>query len=65
MGGAYPSISVGTEYFVDIDVSDLQGHHRIVLGIGVESPVRNEATVQTNVFVTNSVLGISHIEFIN
>ena len=64
-GGAYPSISVGTEYFVDIDVSDLQGHHRIVLGIGVESPVRNEATVQTNVFVTNSVLGISHIEFIN
>lgn len=64
-GGAYPSISVGTEYFVDIDVSDLQGHHRIVLGIGVESPVRNEATIQTNVFVTNSVLGISHIEFIN
>jgi hypothetical protein len=64
-GGAYPSISAGTEYFVDIDVSDLQGHHRIVLGIGAESPVRNEATIQTDVFVTNSVLGISHIEFIN
>lgn len=64
-GGAYPGIPAGTEYFVDIDVSDLQGHHRIVLGIGAESPVRNEATIQTDVFVTNSVLGISHIEFIN
>lgn len=59
-------IPVGAEYFVDIDVSDLQGHHRIVLGIAVsEASHREGFTIQVNVYVNNSVLGISHIEFIN
>ena len=55
----------GAEYFVDVDISDLQGHHRIALGIGVSSPNRQEATIQVNVVVNNSISGISHIEFIN
>ena len=59
-------IPVGAEYFVDIDVSDLQGHHRIVLGIAVsEASHREWFTIQVNVYVNNSVSGISHIEFIN
>lgn len=59
-------IPVGAEYFVDINVSDLQGHHRIVLGIAVsEASHREWFTIQVNVYVNNSVSGISHIEFIN
>ena len=59
-------IPIGAEYFVDIDVSDLQGHHRIVLGIAVsEASHREWFTIQVNVYVNNSVSGISHIEFIN
>lgn len=59
-------IPVGAEYFVDIDVSDLQGHHRIVLGMAVsEASHREWFTIQVNVYVNNSVSGISHIEFIN
>lgn len=59
-------IPVGAEYFVDIDVSDLQGHHRIVLGIAVaEANHRENFTIQVNVYVNNSISGISHIEFIN
>ena len=59
-------IPVGAEYFVDIDVSDLQGHHRIVLGMAVsEASHREWITIQVNVYVNNSVSGISHIEFIN
>ena len=59
-------IPVGAEYFVDIDVSDLQGHHRIVLGIAVsEANHRENITILVNVYVNNSVSGISHIEFIN
>lgn len=55
----------GAEYFVDVDVSDLQGHHRIALGIAVSSPDRREASIRVNVVVNNSISGISHIEFIN
>lgn len=55
----------GAEYFVDVDVSELQGHHRIAVGIAVSSPNRQEATIQVNVVVNNSISGISHIEFIN
>ena len=59
-------IPVGAEYFVDIDVSDLQGHHRIVLGMAVsEASHREWFTIQVSVYVNNSVSGISHIEFIN
>lgn len=59
-------IPVGAEYFVDIDVSDLQGHHRIVLGMAVsEASHRELFTIQVSVYVNNSVSGISHIEFIN
>ena len=59
-------IPVGAEYFVDIDVSDLQGHHRIVLGMAVsEAGHRENITIQVSVYVNNSVSGISHIEFIN
>ena len=59
-------IPVGAEYFVDIDVSDLQGHHRIVLGMAVsEASHREWITIQVSVYVNNSVSGISHIEFIN
>lgn len=58
-------IQNGAEYFVDVDVSELQGHHRIVVGIAVSSPNRQEATIQVNVVVNNSISGISHIEFIN
>ena len=59
-------IPIGAEYFVDIDVSDLQGHHRIVLGIAAsEASHREWFTIQVNVYVNNSVSGISHIEFIN
>ena len=59
-------IPVGAEYFVDIDVSDLQGHHRMVLGIAVSEASHNENfTIQVIVYVNNSVSGISHIEFIN
>lgn len=59
-------IPVGAEYFVDIDVSDLQGHHRIVLGMAVsEANHREWFTIQVSVYVNNSVSGISHIEFIN
>lgn len=59
-------IPVGAEYFVDIDVSDLQGHHRIVLGMAVsEASYREWFTIQVSVYVNNSVSGISHIEFIN
>ena len=59
-------IPIGAEYFVDIDVSDLQGHHRIVLGMAVsEASHREWFTIQVSVYVNNSVSGISHIEFIN
>ena len=59
-------IPAGAEYFVDIDVSDLQGHHRIVLGMAVSEASHNENfTIQVIVYVNNSVSGISHIEFIN
>ena len=59
-------IPVGAEYFVDIDVSDLQGHHRIVLGMAVsEASHREWFTIQVSIYVNNSVSGISHIEFIN
>ena len=59
-------IPVGAEYFVDIDVSDLQGHYRIVLGMAVsEAGHRENITIQVSVYVNNSVSGISHIEFIN
>lgn len=58
-------IQNGAEYFVDVDVSELQGHHRIAVGIAVSSPNRQEATIQVNVVVNNSISGISHIEFIN
>lgn len=59
-------IPVGAEYFVDIDVSDLQGHHRIVLGIAVSEANHNEnLTIQVSVYVNNGISGISHIEFIN
>ena len=59
------AIPNGAEYFVDVDVSELQGHHRIAVGIAVSSPNRQEATIQVNVVVNNSISGISHIEFIN
>ena len=59
------AIPNGAEYFVDVDVSELQGHHRIAIGIAVSSPNRQEATIQVNVVVNNSISGISHIEFIN
>ena len=59
-------IPTDAEYFVDIDVSDLQGHHRMVLGIAVsEANHRENFTIQVIVYVNNSVSGISHIEFIN
>ena len=59
-------IPVGAEYFVDIDVSDLQGHHRIVFGMAVSDASHREwFTIQVSVYVNNSVSGISHIEFIN
>lgn len=64
--GTPTEIPVGAEYFVDIDVSDLQGHHRIVLGMAVsEAGHRENITIQVSVYVNNSVSGISHIEFIN
>ena len=64
--GTPTEIPVGAEYFVDIDVSDLQGHHRIVLGMAVsEASHREWFTIQVSVYVNNSVSGISHIEFIN
>ncbi len=60
------AIPAGAEYFVDIDVSDLQGHHRIVLGIAVaEANHRENFTIQVIVYVNNGISGISHIEFIN
>lgn len=59
------AIPNGAEYFVDVDVSELQGQHRIAVGIAVSSPNRQEATIQVNVVVNNSISGISHIEFIN
>ena len=59
-------IPSGAEYFVDIDVSDLQGHHRIVLGMAVaEANHRENFTIQVIVYVNNGISGISHIEFIN
>ena len=59
-------IPTGAEYFVDIDVSDLQGHHRMVLGIAVsEANHRGNFTIQVIVYVNNGISGISHIEFIN
>lgn len=59
-------IPVGAEYFVDINVSDLQGHYRIVLGIAVaEANHRESITIPINVYVNNGISGISHIEFIN
>ena len=59
-------IPTGAEYFVDIDVSDLQGHHRMVLGIAVsEANHRENFTIQVIVYVNNGISGISHIEFIN
>ena len=59
-------IPAGAEYFVDIDVSDLQGHHRMVLGIAVsEANHRENFTIQVIVYVNNGISGISHIEFIN
>lgn len=59
-------IPTGAEYFVDIDVSDLQGHHRMVLGIAVsEANHREDFTIQVSVYVNNGISGISHIEFIN
>ena len=59
-------IPAGAEYFVDIDVSDLQGHHRIVLGMAVsEANHREDFTIQVAVYVNNGISGISHIEFIN
>ena len=64
--GTPTEIPVGAEYFVDIDVSDLQGHHRIVLGIAVSEANHNEnLTIQVSVYVNNGISGISHIEFIN
>ena len=59
-------IPAGAEYFVDIDVSDLQGHHRMVLGIAVSEANHSENfTIQVIVYVNNGISGISHIEFIN
>lgn len=64
--GTPTEIPVGAEYFVDIDVSDLQGHHRIVLGVAVsEANHREWITIQVSVYVNNGISGISHIEFIN
>ena len=55
-------IPVGAEYFVDIDVSDLHGHHRLVLGLAVsEASHREWFTIQVSVYVNNIVSGISHI----
>lgn len=58
-------IPTGAEYFVDVDVSDLQGHHRIVLGFAVINPSGDKVTSRTIVRATNDIFGISHIEFIN
>ena len=58
-------IPTGAEYFVDVDVSDLQGHHRIVLGFAVINPAGDKVTSRVAVRATNDIFGISHIEFIN
>lgn len=58
-------IPTGAEYFVDVDVSDLQGHHRIVLGFAVINPSGDKVTSRVIVRATNDIFGISHIEFIN
>lgn len=64
--GTPVDIPAGSEFFVDIPVADLQGHHRIVLGICASESNHNENfTIQVRVYVNNSISGISHIEFIN
>ena len=58
-------IPTGAEYFVDIDVSELQGHYRIVLGFAVTNPAGDNVTSRVIVRATNDIFGISRIEFIN
>ncbi len=58
-------IPAGAMYFVDIDVSNIQGQHRIVLGFGTNNPNGDVVTSQVNVLANNDSIGIGHIEFIN
>lgn len=65
VGNSMAQIPAGAMYFVDIDVSNIQGQHRIVLGFGTNNPNGDVVTSQVNVLANNDSIGIGHIEFIN
>lgn len=65
VGNSMAQIPAGAMYFVDIDVSNIQGQHRIVLGLGTNNPNGDVVTSQVNVVANNDSIGIGHIEFIN
>ena len=65
VGNSMAQIPAGAMYFVDIDVSNIQGQHRIVLGLGTNNPNGDVVTSQVNVLANNDSIGIGHIEFIN
>ena len=65
VGNSMTQIPAGSEYFVDIDVSNIQGQHRIVLGLGTNNQNGDVVTSQVNVLANNDSIGIGHIEFIN
>ena len=65
VGNSMAQIPAGAMYFVDIDVSNIQGQHRIVLGFGTNNPNGDVVTSQVIVLANNDSIGIGHIEFIN